>query len=115
MMLEKAGHHTRTASDGLSALETAALWSPDVIVLDIGLPGMSGYDVARRLRSDQRFSHTPLIALTGWGSEEDKHEAMAAGFNAHLTKPVNANDLYGALLSADGGGRQRTRPRAESP
>jgi signal transduction histidine kinase/DNA-binding response OmpR family regulator len=112
MMLEKAGHRTKTACDGVSALETAALWSPDVIVLDIGLPGMSGYDVARTLRSDQRFSHTALIALTGWGTEEDKHEAMEAGFNAHLTKPVNANDLYGALVRAD---EVERRARASEP
>jgi len=67
------------------------------VILDIGLPGMSGYDVARALRQDARFSALALIALTGWGTPGDKEKALDAGFDLHLTKPVDARGLNGAL------------------
>jgi PAS domain S-box-containing protein len=97
-VLELRGHGTRLAHDGPDALVTAREIHPDVIFLDIGLPGMDGYEVARRLRADPAFALTLLVALTGWGSEDDKRLAYEAGFNVHLTKPVDA-DAVDAVVS----------------
>jgi signal transduction histidine kinase/CheY-like chemotaxis protein len=97
LVLKHAGHVTTTAHDGPSAIATAEAWSPQIVFLDIGLPGMSGYDVARRLRRDPRFTNTALVALTGWGTQADKRKAVDAGFDAHLTKPVDARTVQGAL------------------
>ncbi|HKP59217.1 MAG TPA: ATP-binding protein [Polyangiales bacterium] len=97
LMLEHAGHVTTVAHDGPSALELAPVCDPQIVFLDIGLPGMSGYEVARQLRLDPRFSHTTLVALTGWGTHEDKRRAVAAGFDLHLTKPIDARALQTAL------------------
>lgn len=91
--LELFGHEPTLAHDGLEALKTAADMKPDVILLDIGLPGMSGYDVCRELRKDPAFANTVLIAQTGWGQARDKQEAKEAGFNHHLLKPVNFEEL----------------------
>ena len=88
MMLELSGHQTRIAYSGLEALETAAVFRPEVIFLDIGLPGLNGYEVARRFRATPALSPTLLVALTGWGSEEDRRRSKEAGFDIHLTKPV---------------------------
>lgn len=92
-MLEMIGHEPLTAHNGKDALEIARSTLPDAILLDIGLPDMSGYDVCRELRKDPRFEHITFIAQTGWGQEKDKQEAMEAGFNYHLVKPVNLKQL----------------------
>jgi CheY-like chemotaxis protein len=97
LMLEHAGHVTTIARDGPSALELAPVCDPQIVFLDIGLPGMSGYEVAQELRRDPRFSQTTLVALTGWGTSEDKRRAVAAGFDLHLTKPIDARALQSAL------------------
>jgi signal transduction histidine kinase/ActR/RegA family two-component response regulator len=97
LMLQNASYDTTKASDGPSALAAAEAWTPDVVILDIGLPGMSGYEVARELRRRSHSRRLELIALTGWGSYEDKQKAIDAGFDVHLTKPVDADKLYGAL------------------
>jgi signal transduction histidine kinase/FixJ family two-component response regulator len=97
LMLEHAGHVTTVAHDGPSALELAPACDPQIVFLDIGLPGMSGYEVARQLRLDPRFSRTTLVALTGWGTREDKRRAVAAGFDFHLTKPIDIRALQSAL------------------
>jgi CheY-like chemotaxis protein len=78
------------------------------VILDIGLPDMDGYDVARALRGDGRLRELALIALTGWGTHDDKQKAMEAGFDLHLTKPVDATDLQRALAELD----RRPRSRA---
>lgn len=96
-MLEFEGYETMQAYDGTSAIAAAKTSAPDVVILDIGLPDMSGYDVARRLREDAAFAGTELIALSGWGSADDKQKALAAGFNLHFTKPVDADALCTAL------------------
>ena len=101
LALELAGYHTHTAYDGASALQAAEAFRPHVIILDIGLPGMSGYEVARALRQQERFALLPLIALTGWGSPDDKQKAVDAGFDLHLTKPVDAHALHRALQQLD--------------
>jgi PAS domain S-box-containing protein len=97
MVLDQAGYRTKTAYDSRTALAAVDAWLPEVVILDIGLPDINGYEVARELRSLDRFAELSLIALTGWGSQEDKQKAMDAGFDVHLTKPVDARALHGAL------------------
>jgi two-component system, sensor histidine kinase len=99
-MLELADYDTRKANDGATAVAAAKAWLPHVVILDIGLPDMSGYEVARRLREDRALAETELIAVSGWGSQDDKRKAMAAGFNLHFTKPVDAAALCSALAHA---------------
>jgi PAS domain S-box-containing protein len=86
-VLAMMGHEARTAFDGVEALEAAA-FRPDVVLLDIGLPGLNGYDVCRRMRGQPGGDEVVLIAQTGWGQEEDKLRSKEAGFNFHLVKPV---------------------------
>ena len=93
MMLSLTGHEVATAHDGESALAEAARFAPEAVLLDIGMPGMNGYDVAQRLRELPHGKHVLLVALTGWGQEDDKRRAMEAGFDHHLTKPVDAASL----------------------
>ncbi|WP_066336630.1 response regulator [Azohydromonas lata] len=110
MMLELMGHEARAVHDGAAALQAAPAWRPDIVLLDIGLPGLNGYEVARRLRADPALAGTLLVALTGWGSEGDKRRSAEAGFDAHLTKPVALDDVeavlarYPAPALAAGGG-----------
>jgi CheY-like chemotaxis protein len=98
MLLELSGHEARSAFGGQEALEVACLFRPDVVFLDIGLPGMNGYEVARRLLADPATARAKLIALTGWGTEDDIRKSKMAGFHAHLTKPVDP-DAVEAMLS----------------
>jgi signal transduction histidine kinase/CheY-like chemotaxis protein len=112
LMLDQAGYETTAVVDGPTAIEAAQRLMPQIVILDIGLPGMSGYEVAERLREDPRLSGTSLIALTGWGTPEDKRKAIAAGFDVHLTKPVAAEDLHAALGRA---AAIRQRGRAREP
>jgi CheY-like chemotaxis protein len=99
MLLELDGHQTRVAHHGAGALAAVAEFEPDVVFLDIGLPDISGYEVARRLRESMSAPGRPrLIALTGWGADEDRRQAKAAGFDAHLVKPVEPEQLR-AMLS----------------
>jgi len=89
MLLEFSGHTTATAHSGPEALKAARTFMPEIVFHDIGLPaGMDGYDVARHLRADPQMTNTVLVALTGWGSEDDKRKSHEAGFDGHLTKPV---------------------------
>jgi len=87
-LLRSAGHEVRTAHEGVSAVETWNAFRPDLAILDIGMPRLNGYDVARQIRS-RESSHTVLVAVTGWGQEEDKRRAREAGFDHHLTKPID--------------------------
>jgi len=93
MMLEDIGHEFEAVHDGREALDAARHYHPDVILLDIGLPGMNGYEVCRAFRSEAEFLTTPIIAQTGWGQDRDKELATEAGFNFHLTKPVPLEQL----------------------
>lgn len=93
-LLKKLGEHEiRTAHDGAAALEAARIHQPELILLDIGLPRMNGYEVARRLRQQPEFRRTLLVALTGYGTEDDRTRAQEAGFDRHLTKPPSMADL----------------------
>jgi PAS domain S-box-containing protein len=98
-MLQIMGHDVRTASDGLEALEAAEAYRPDVVLLDIGLPKLNGYEVARRLRQQPWGRGARLIALTGWGQEQDRQRAKEAGFDEHLVKPVEPAALERLLAT----------------
>ena len=104
LMLGLLGHEVRTAHDGASALQAAAQWRPEVVLLDIGLPGMSGYDVARSLRTQRPAGDLMLVAVTGWGTQEDQRRSAEAGFDHHLTKPVEAAALEAVLACRQGAG-----------
>jgi CheY-like chemotaxis protein len=93
MMLRMMGHETNTAYDGLEAVQATAAFRPDVVLLDIGLPKMNGYEVARHIRKQPWGNGMALIALTGWGQEDDNRRALEAGFDHHLTKPMAAGAL----------------------
>lgn len=92
-LVELWGFEVETAHDGLSALQHAGEWEPNVVFLDIGMPGLNGYEVARRLRADARFRDATLVALTGYGQPEDFERSRAAGFDHHLVKPVDVSEL----------------------
>lgn len=88
MMLEVLGHETQTAHDGLQGIETAAAFRPDVILLDIGMPRLNGYDTCHRIREQPWGKDVVIVALTGWGQDEDRRRSKEAGFDRHLVKPV---------------------------
>ena len=96
-LIEAAGHTVQKAADGASALATALSTRPDVIVCDIGLPGMNGYELAAEIRRQPELSGVQLIAVSGYGREEDRQRAGDAGFDAHLTKPVEPGQLHSLL------------------
>ena len=88
MMLSIMGHDTRTAHDGESAVSTAESFLPDVVLLDIGLPKLNGYEVAQRIRETSWGASMYLIAVTGWGQDEDRQRSTEVGLNQHMVKPV---------------------------
>jgi CheY-like chemotaxis protein len=96
-VLRVLGHVVHTAYDGLSALEAARLNAPDIVMLDIGMPRMDGFDVARRMRQDPASKDVFLVALTGYGQDEDRRQSQESGFNAHLVKPVLLEHLRAVL------------------
>jgi two-component system CheB/CheR fusion protein len=99
LLLELEGHEVRKAFDGPGALETAKIFRPQVVLLDIGLPGLDGYEVARRLREMPGFETTLLAAMTGYGQAEDRARIQAAGFDEHLVKPVEFGHIM-AMIAA---------------
>jgi CheY-like chemotaxis protein len=97
--LRRLGYEVRVANDGPTALAVASNLVPEIAVLDIGLPVMDGYELARRLRRLAGLSRLRLIAVTGYGQISDRMRSRAAGFDAHLVKPVSLEDLAEALES----------------
>jgi signal transduction histidine kinase/CheY-like chemotaxis protein len=93
MILEMMGHEVQSAYDGVAGIELAATFRPNLVFLDIGLPGLNGYEVARRIREEPWGKDLVLIALSGWGQEEDKRRSRDAGCDHHLTKPLDTNAL----------------------
>ncbi len=93
MMLKLMGHEVCTAHNGVEAVEAAAAFRPDVILLDIGMPKMNGYDACRRIREQPGNGSVVIVALTGWGQDEDKRRSREAGFDGHLVKPVEPATL----------------------
>ena len=102
ILLEMAGHQVFIAHNGADALGLAALHRPQIAILDIGMPGMSGYDLAQQIRREAWGAAMLMIAMTGWGQEDDKRRALRAGFDHHLTKPVDLEALN-ALLGTESG------------
>ncbi len=100
VLLRVFGHEVWTAYDGPTALDLARLQPPEVVLCDIGLPGMSGLEVGRRLRQDLGLRDVLLVALTGYGQEEDMRRSQDAGFNAHMVKPIGLDDLRAMLSRA---------------
>jgi CheY-like chemotaxis protein len=100
-LLNLMGHETRMAHDGEAALQVAAEFEPNVALIDIGLPRLNGYEVARRLREQPRLRNALLVAQTGWGQESDRVRSQKAGFDHHLIKPVAPEVLAEIIDSAD--------------
>jgi PAS domain S-box-containing protein len=101
MLLDALGHETCTAYEGQAALSAADSFSPEVVLLDIGLPGISGYEICRLLRQRPGGEALVIFAQTGWGQEEDRRRTQEAGFDYHLVKPVDPADLISRLLEVD--------------
>ncbi|HEX7026583.1 MAG TPA: ATP-binding protein, partial [Gammaproteobacteria bacterium] len=93
ILLKIAGHEVHVAVDGLEAVNAAAELQPDIILLDIGLPKLNGYEAARRIREQQKDKHIVLVAVTGWGQEEDRRRSREAGFDTHMVKPLDFDRL----------------------
>jgi signal transduction histidine kinase/FixJ family two-component response regulator len=110
LLLSRSGHEVRTVYDGATALEAAATYRPEIVLLDIGMPGMDGHEVARRLRAQPAFQGTLLVALTGWGQEQDRRRSREAGFDHHLVKPVDPDVLEAVVRGA---AREERSPPAE--
>jgi CheY-like chemotaxis protein len=100
MLLQMEGYEVKTVHCGMQAIEQAQVFRPQVVLLDIGLPGLNGYEVANRLRELPETQEAMLIALTGYGREEDRNRSKNAGFDHHLLKPVNFHTLSELLASA---------------
>ncbi len=100
LILKMSGYDTQCAYDGPSALDAAQYYQPDVVVLDIGLPDISGYEVARQLRAQPQFRHLPVVAVTGYGQEADRRQSREAGIDEHLTKPVDPAALEAFIATS---------------
>jgi CheY-like chemotaxis protein len=100
MILRDLGNDVRVEHEGIGGLRAAEAFQPAVAFLDIGLPGQSGYDLARKLRENQRNGSLVLVAVTGWGQETDKLRAAQAGFDHHLVKPIDPRGLPAILQAA---------------
>jgi CheY-like chemotaxis protein len=129
-LLAAAGHEVEAVHDGFAALHRAAEFRPHVLVLDIGMPGLNGYDTCRRIRAEPWGRHAVIIAVTGWGTDEDRRRSREAGFDAHLVKPVDYSELQkhfaldnislvvrcgGELRAGAGSNRSRAVRRVISP
>ena len=102
LLLKSLGHETRVVYDGMASLEVAAEFRPDIVLLDIGMPGVNGFEVARRLSALKKERNFRIIAMTGWGQASDKEKSRAAGFDLHLVKPVDATDLARVVNESHG-------------
>jgi PAS domain S-box-containing protein len=102
MLLKSLGHETCVVHDGVAALERVATFRPDIVLLDIGMPGLDGYEVARRLQTLKKDRPFRIVAVTGWGQQADRAKSKEAGFDLHLVKPVDVNDLARALTERGG-------------
>jgi signal transduction histidine kinase len=100
LQLRLAGHEVRSANDGLEALEVAEAFAPQVVLLDLGMPRMDGYETAREIRRKWWGKSATLVALTGWGGQQDRQKTTDAGFDAHLVKPVTEFDLFQAIATS---------------
>jgi CheY-like chemotaxis protein len=106
MLLEMLGHDTQAATTGKTALATAETFHPDIVLLDIGLPDLSGYEVARALRS-RHGREIYLVAITGWAQPEDRVKSIAAGIDQHIQKPANSDKIRAVIRDAEAQGAAR--------
>jgi two-component system, sensor histidine kinase len=97
-LIRQLGHEVEIVHDGSAALRAVEGYRPEVILLDIGMPGMNGFEVAQRLRELRRVPRLRIVAVTGWGKPEDRERSRAAGFDMHLMKPVELSEIQQALL-----------------
>ena len=111
ILLQLSGHQVRLAYDGKQALTIAREFIPNVALIDLGLPVIDGFEVARLIRQEQALNTTVLVALTGYGREDDKRDSVKAGFDHHLVKPTDFNALE-QLLQTVAGGEQADHSRA---
>jgi len=109
VLLEMEGHDVLTAGDGLAALREAERSRPDAALIDIGLPGLDGCEVCRRLRQEPWGAAMFIVAQTGWGEDSDRQRSAEAGFDAHLTKPVDPQHLLDVLARRRSGGNASGR------
>jgi CheY-like chemotaxis protein len=107
MLLKVLGNETYAAHDGIAALELAEQLRPEIVLLDIGMPKLNGYDVCRALRERDWGRQAAIVALTGWGQEDDRRKSREAGFDRHLTKPADLSVLMQLL-------KECGQPRDES-
>ncbi|MEJ7592254.1 MAG: response regulator [Planctomycetaceae bacterium] len=99
MLLRASGHEVQTAHDGPAAVQAAINYLPDIVLLDIGLPGLNGYEVAKQIRQHPELKHVVLVALTGYGQDSDRHASGQAGFTYHLVKPARFEELQKILAT----------------
>jgi CheY-like chemotaxis protein len=99
MLLELMGHEVRIGYGGLDAVDLAETFRPDLLLLDLGMPELNGFEVARRIRAHPWGSQIAIVAMTGWGQEEDRRRSREAGFDHHLIKPADAGQLHTLLAS----------------
>jgi CheY-like chemotaxis protein len=97
ILMRMEGHDVQLAHDGTAALDALRSFRADAALLDIGMPGLTGYEVARSARGDPDLRHVLLVAITGWGQASDKARALAEGFDVHMTKPVDVTRLVAVL------------------
>ena len=97
LLLKLAGHDVRVAHDGVETLAVASEFEPEVVLLDLGMPKMDGYETARRLRNESWGRQVMLVALTGWGQQRDRERTAEAGFDLHLVKPIAEFELFQAI------------------
>jgi CheY-like chemotaxis protein len=101
LLLEISGHDVRTVYDGVAAVETASSFLPEIVLLDIGLPKLNGYEAARKIRSEDWGKNMYLMALTGWGQDKDRERSKEAGFDCHLVKPIDPVELMKRLADVE--------------
>jgi CheY-like chemotaxis protein len=111
-LLRIKGHHVIEARCGAEALEQGQQWRPRVLILDIGMPGPDGYEVARRIRREPWGHQAILIAYSGWCRTEDRQRALAAGFDYHVTKPIDPDALLGLFASTSAAQKECSIERA---
>jgi len=110
MLLQSLGHDTRVVHDGIEALEEAEFFHPEVVLLDIGMPRLDGYETARRIARRPWAAATQIVAVTGWGQETDRHRAKEAGFHRHLVKPADLDTLIDVMSRVPEEGVERPSP-----
>ena len=109
------GYETRAVYDGREALEQSVVFAPDMVLMDIGMPGLNGYEAAARIRLEQRNANVLLVAVTCWTGDQDKRRARENGFDLHVAKPMSLTALYRLLAllheEPDGNGGRRAIPK----